>query len=110
DDIAPAGPWALEPSSTTGTYAFVNGPAPTPGGTGSLAMSIASGNHEWLNNYSYGLCASGQPCTDTCAQIPIANLDALSYSTSRTSGSTIPTFNIEVYITGSSNYTTFVFV
>src|SRR6476659_2894334 len=57
DDIAPNGTWALEPSSTTGTYAFVNGPAPTPGGSGSLAMTIASGQHEWLNNYAYGACA-----------------------------------------------------
>src|SRR5436853_6101875 len=51
-DIAQNGPWALEPTSNTGTYSFVNGPSPAPGGVGSLAMSIASGNHEWLNNYS----------------------------------------------------------
>ena len=33
-DIAPNGPWALEPTSNTGTYSFVNGPAPAPGGVG----------------------------------------------------------------------------
>jgi hypothetical protein len=109
-DIAPNGPWALEPSSTTGSYAFVNGPSLTPGGTGSLAMNIASGQHEWLNNYSYGVCATGPACNSPASMTPIANFDALSYSTYRASGSTAPTFNIEVYITGTSGYTTLAFV
>jgi Calx-beta domain/Periplasmic copper-binding protein (NosD) len=109
-DIAPNGPWALEPTSNTGNYAFVNGPAPTPGGTGSLAMTIASGQHEWLNNYEYGACATGPACNNTAAKTPIANFDALSYSTYRASGSVTPTFNMEVHITGTSGYTTLVFV
>ena len=49
-------------------------------------------------------------CNNTGAQKPISNFTALSYSTYRASGTALPTFNIEVYITGSSNYTTFVFV
>ncbi|TML15085.1 MAG: hypothetical protein E6G39_07380 [Actinobacteria bacterium] len=110
DDIAPAGPWALEHTSNTGTYAFVNGPAPTPGGTGSLAMTIAEGQHEWLNNYSYGICATGPACNSPASMTPIANFDALSYSTFRTSGTTLPTFNIEVYTTGTGGYTSLVFV
>src|SRR5438552_6113880 len=67
-DIYPHGAWALEPTSNTGTYSFVGGPASPPGGVGSLAMSIASGQHEWLNNYSYGACASGPSCSE-----PVAN-------------------------------------
>ena len=47
--LAPTGSWRLEsPGSSTGTFSFVDGPAPTPSGTGSLAMSIADGQHEWL--------------------------------------------------------------
>ena len=109
-DIAPNGPWQLEPTSNTGTYSFVSGPAPTPGGSGSLAMSIATGQHEWLNNYSYGVCALGPSCNSVASMTPIANLDALSYSTYRTSGTSFPTFNIEVYSTGVGGYATFVFV
>jgi parallel beta-helix repeat protein len=109
-DIAPNGPWALEPSSNTGTYGFVSGPATPPGGGGSLAMSITTGQHEWLNNYSYGVCATGPSCNSPASMTPIVNLDALSYSTYRTSGTSFPTFNIEVYSTGVGAYTTFVFV
>jgi hypothetical protein len=109
-DLAPNGHWQLEPSSNTGSFSFVAGPSPTPGGTGSLAMSIASGQHEWLNNYGYGACATTPSCDDAASMTPITNLDALSYSTYRTSGSTMPTFNIEVYTTGVDNYTTFAFV
>ena len=108
-DLAPNGPWALEPTSNTGSIAFVNGPAPTPGGTGSLAMTIASGQHEWLNNYAYGVCATG-PCNTPATMTPITNFDALSYSVYRAAGSVMPTFNIEVYITGTSGYTTLAFV
>jgi hypothetical protein len=109
-DLAPNGPWSLEPSSNTGSYAFVNGPATTPGGTGSLAMNIASGQHEWLNNYAYGKCATGSACNSPASMTPIANFDALSFSTYRATGSTTPSFNIEVYVTGTSGYTTLVFV
>ncbi|HTK17639.1 MAG TPA: fibronectin type III domain-containing protein [Acidimicrobiia bacterium] len=109
-DIAPNGPWQLEPSSNTGTYSFVPGPATPPGGVGSLAMSITTGQHEWLNNYSYGVCATGPSCNSPASMTPIVNLDALSYSTYRTSGTSFPTFNIEVYSTGVGGYTTFVFV
>src|SRR5690242_10117101 len=62
-DIAPNGPWALEPTSTTGTYSFVNGPSGPHPGVGSLAMSIASGQHEWLDNYAYGYCQTGNSCS-----------------------------------------------
>jgi parallel beta-helix repeat protein len=111
-DIAPNGPWALEPSSNTGTYGFVSGPAPAPGGVGSLAMSIASGQHEWLNNYSYGACATGNSCSvPLTSWTPLANIDALSFSTYRASGTTYPTLNIEADWAGTgSSYTTFVFI
>src|SRR5215469_10586385 len=46
--LAPNGPWQLEPTSNTGTYGFVAGPATPPIGVGSLSMSIATGQHEWL--------------------------------------------------------------
>ncbi len=111
-DVAPGSPsgqWQLEQSSNTGTYGFVAGPSPTPGGTGSLAMTIASGQHEWLNNYGYGACATTPSCNNPATMTPIANFDVLSYSTYRTSGTTMPTFNIEVYTTGTSTYTTFAF-
>jgi parallel beta-helix repeat protein len=106
----PTSPWAEEPTSNTGTFGFVTGPATPPGGVGSLAMSITTGDHEWLNNYSYGACALGPSCNSAASMTPIVNLDALSYSTYRTSGTSFPTFNIEVYSTGVGAYTTFVFV
>jgi len=111
-DIAPNGPWQLEPTSNTGTYSFVTGPSTPPGGVGSLAMSIASGNHEWLNNYSYGACATGPSCNNAVTNWTLlANIDTLGFSTYRASGSTYPTFNIEVDPTGTgSGYSTFVFV
>lgn len=73
-------------------------------------MSIASGQHEWLNNYAYGACATTPSCNNAGTMTPIVNLDALGFSTYRASGSTMPTFNIEVYSTGVGSYTTFVFV
>jgi hypothetical protein len=110
--IAPHGPWALEPTSNTGTYSFVTGPASPPGGVGSLAMSVADGQHEWLNNYSYGACATGPSCNNSVVNWTlVASLDTLGYSTYRSSGSTYPTFNIEVDPVGDgSGYATFVFV
>jgi len=109
-DLAPNGTWQLEPSSNTGTFGFVAGPAPTPGGTGSLSMTIASGQHEWLNNYAYGVCALGPACNSVASMTPIVDFDALGYSTYRTSGSTMPTLNIEIYTTGVGGYTTLAFV
>ena len=49
-------------------------------------------------------------CDDTASMTPIANLDALGFATYRESGSTVPSFNIEVYTTGVDSYTTFAFV
>src|SRR4051794_10359575 len=63
-DLSPNGPWALEPTSNTGTFSFVDGPNSPPSGVGSLAMNITSGNHEWLNNYAYGACATGPSCNN----------------------------------------------
>jgi hypothetical protein len=75
-------------------------------------MAIASGQHEWLNNYSYGACATGPSCTNPIVnRTLLATIDTLGYSTYRSSGSTYPTFNIEVDPIGDgSGYTTFVFV
>src|SRR5689334_6621879 len=82
--IAPHGPWALEPTSNTGSYAFVTGPATPPGGGGSLRLTIATGQHEWLNNYSYGACATGPSCNNpNVNRTLIANIDTLGYSTYR---------------------------
>ncbi len=110
--IAPHGAWSLEPTSNTGTYAFVTGPSTPPGGAGSLQLTIASGQHEWLNNYSYGACATGPSCNNpNVNRTLIANIDALGYSTYRASGTTYPTFNIEIDPIGDgSGYTTLVFV
>jgi hypothetical protein len=109
-DIAPNGTWALEPTSNTGTYSFVNGPGSPPGGVGSLAMSIASGQHEWLNNYANGYCATGPSCSTYATSTLLSTIDTLGYSTYRTSGTTFPTYNIEVDPVGDgSGYTTLIF-
>jgi hypothetical protein len=112
-DVAPGGPgpWAL--ANNTGTYSFVNGPATPPGGVGSLAMSIAEGNHEALYNYSYGSCAvSGGSCNDPLSSwTPLADIDALSFSAYRASGTTYPSLNVEADLPGlGSGYTSLVFV
>jgi hypothetical protein len=111
-DLSPNGPWALEPTSNTGSFGFVSGPATPPSGVGSLSMTIASGQHEWLNNYAYGVCANGPSCNDLQTNWALlSDLDTLSYSTYRVSGSTLPTFNIEADFNGTgTSYTTFVFV
>jgi len=111
-DLAPHGAWTLEPSSNTGAFSFVSGPSTPPGGIGSLAMSIASGEHEWLNNYSYGACATGPSCSNPPANwTQLANINTLGYSTYRTSGTTYPTLNVEVDPVGDgSGYATFLFI
>jgi alpha-tubulin suppressor-like RCC1 family protein/nitrous oxidase accessory protein NosD len=109
-DVSPNGAWHLEPTSNTGTYGFVAGPSPTPGGSGSLSMTVDEGQHEWLNNYLYGACATTPSCDDTASMTPVANFDALSFSAYRASGTTMPSFNIEVYTTGVDSYTTLAFV
>lgn len=109
-DLSPNGPWAEEPSSTTGDFAFVAGPATPPLGSGSLALAIDSGEHEALYNYSYGACAFGPSCTSAASMTPLTTIADLQYSTFRASGSTIPTLNIETYTTGVGGYTTLVFV
>jgi hypothetical protein len=110
--LAPHGAWSLEPTSNTGSFSFVTGPAATPGGAGSLALAIASGQHEWLNNYAYGACQNGPACNAPASSwTPLASVTALSFSTYRASGTTIPTINVEVDPSGSgSGYSTFVFV
>jgi hypothetical protein len=110
-DLYPNGPWAL--ANNSGTYSFANGPAPAPGGVGSLAMGIASGQHEALYNYSYGSCAvSGLACSDSLSSWTLlANIDALSFSAYRASGTTYPTINVEADLPGlGSGYTSLVFV
>jgi hypothetical protein len=111
-DLAPNGPWSLEPTSNTGTFGFVNGPSTPPSGVGSLSMAIDSGEHEWLNNYSYGACATGPSCNDLLTnRALLLDMNTLAYKTYRTSGSVLPTFNIEAdYLGTGSSYTTFVFV
>jgi hypothetical protein len=109
--IRPNGTWALENTGNTGSYNFVAGPATPPIGTGSLRFNIASGQHEWLNNYQYGECATGPACNSPASMTPVANIDALGFSTYRASGTTYPTLNVEVWTTGASgSYTTFVFL
>jgi hypothetical protein len=112
-DVAPANPagaWAL--ANNTGTYSFVSGPATPPSGVGSLAMGIASGQHEALYNYSYGSCATGPACN-----VPVSNwtsistIDTLGFSAYRASGTTYPSYNIEVAWDGTAGtYTSFVFI
>jgi Fibronectin type III domain len=112
----PSGIWAQEPTSTTGTFGFVSGPATPPSGVGSLSMTIASSQHEWLNNYEFGACQGGiatcvgSPALPASWQ-PLAPIDTLKFSVNRTSGGTYPSYNIETdYIGDGSSYTTFVFV
>ncbi len=112
-DIAPNGPWALaDPAPAAyGAYSFVSGPASPPSGVGSLSMSIASGQHEWLENYSYGICINGTCDAPPSAWTKLSTIDALKYSTYRTSGGQLPTYNIETdYVGDGSSYTTFVFI
>ncbi len=112
-DIAPNGPWALEaPDASTGTYSFVTGPATPPSGVGSLLMTIGSGNHEWLNNYAYGACATGPSCNNAQTNWALlSSMNTLKFSTYRSSGTTFPSFNIEADWQGTgSSYTSFVFV
>ena len=108
----PAGQWGLEPGAGTGTYGFVSGPAPTPGGSGSLALGIATGQHESFFNYSYGACTNPPTCSTLVPAnaTPIANIDTLGYSVYRTSGTSYPTFNIEVLSAGTTGFTSFVFI
>jgi hypothetical protein len=75
-------------------------------------MTIAAGQHEWLNNYAYGACATGPTCNDLQTNWALlSDLDTLAYSTYRASGGTIPTFNIEADFNGTgTSYTTFVFL
>ena len=111
--LAPHGPWKTEPTSNTGSFSFVSGPATPPSGIGSLRMTVADppGQHDWLNNYAYGKCQTGPSCNapQTSWQ-PLATIDALAFSVYRSSGGTYPSYNIEVDFDGSgSSYTTFVF-
>ncbi len=108
--IRPNGTWGLESTSNTGSYAFVAGPATPPDGSGSLELSIASGQHEWMNNYAYGRCSTGPACNNPATMTAITGIDALGFSTYRASGSTFATLNVEVWTTGTGGYTTFVFV
>ena len=86
-DISPTGPWALEPTSNTGTYGFVSGPGTPPSGVGSLSMTMTDGQHEWLDNYQYGACATGPSCTDAIANWALlSTMNTLKYSTYRASG------------------------
>ena len=108
----PAGQWGLEPGAGTGTYSFVTGPSPTPGGIGSLALGIATGQHESFFNYSYGACTNPPTCsTFNPPQATLINtFDTLGYSAYRTSGTSYPTFNIEVLATPPTGFTSFVFI
>jgi hypothetical protein len=110
DQLAPNGPWGE--GADTGTFAFRDGPGTPPGGTGSLEMVIAAGQHEWLENFAYGACATptDPPCTDTASKRELSDIDALGFSTYRASGTTMPSYNIETHTTGSSGYTTLAFV
>jgi hypothetical protein len=108
----PGGQWGLEPGAGTGTYGFVSGPLGTPGGTGSLALGIATGQHESFFNYSYGACTNPPTCSAfvPANATPIGNIDTLGYSVYRTSGTSYPTFNIEVNSAGTTGFTSFVFI
>ena len=112
----PSGLWAPEPTSNTGTYGFVNGPATPPSGAGSLSMTITSGQHEWLNNYAFGACQGGLATCQSSPSLPatwqpLATIDTLKFSANRTSGTTYPSYNIEAdWLGNGSTYTTFVFV
>src|SRR4051794_41466933 len=47
--LAPHGAWSLEPTSNTGVFSFVTGPAATPGGAGFLPRAGAPGPHEGVD-------------------------------------------------------------
>ena len=110
DQLAPTGPWAE--GADTGTFSFRQGPGTPPSGTGSLEMTIASGQHEWLETFAYGRCATVTVpvCNDIASQRALADIDALSYSTYRSTGTAMPTYNIETHTTGSGGYTSLAFV
>ena len=90
----------------------MSGPGTPPAGVGSLSMTMASGQHEWLDNYAYGICATGRRArTPSSNWALLSTMNTLKYSTYRSSGGQIPTLNIETdYVGNGSTYTTFVFV
>jgi hypothetical protein len=101
--------WAPAPS-TTGSHSYVSGPGTPPGGVGSLAMSMTSGQKVGVFNYSYGVCDGNLTCSPPAAMTPLADVDALRFSAYRASGTSYPTLNIEIYKTATGPYSSFVFI
>ena len=58
-----------------------------------------------------GACSDPPACSSlTATPTPISQIDTLGYSVYRSSGTSYPTFNIEVLSSGSGGYTSFVFI
>ena len=105
-DVGGAGDhWAVANNTGAYTTGFVPGPAVAPAGLGSLALSVTGATgHVALYNYAEGIVIAG-------ADVELADIDELGYSTYRDGSSTqpgvVPSYNIEIDPDGPSTSTGF---
>jgi hypothetical protein len=105
----PAQHWAVINNTGAYTTGFVPGPAVAPAGLGSLALSVTgTSGHVSVYNYDHGIIFPA-------ADVTLASIDELGYSTYRDGSSVtpaiVPSYNIEIDYDGPggvSGYSTLV--